>query len=164
MYVLSSVCEFLQSNSIFCQGFKKISFVKDILESCIKTIPILQKEFCPFFGLSRLTLCVCPTLKTHFEHRKWQVSVLFCFAWLYRTVAELWLLLPQYVSQCTEVRFASFLSGWFITAIVCSKSIGKETGKMHLCAVVERVAIINIKDAKGGILILVDNGPLGCYL
>ena len=31
---------------------------------------------------------------------------------------------------------------------------------MHLCAVVERVAIINIKDAKGGILILVDNGPL----
>ena len=33
--------------------------------------------------------------------------------------------------QCTEVRFASFLSGVFTT----NKSTGKETGKTHLCAV-----------------------------
>ena len=38
--------------------------------------------------------------------------------------------------QCTEVRFASFLSGGFITAIHSSKSTGKETGKTHLCALV----------------------------
>ena len=30
--------------------------------------------------------------------------------------------------QYTEVRFASFHSGGFITAIVCSKSTGKESG------------------------------------
>ena len=37
--------------------------------------------------------------------------------------------------QCTEVRFASFLSGGF-TTIVVNESTGKETGKTHLCAVV----------------------------
>ena len=35
--------------------------------------------------------------------------------------------------QSTEVRFASFLSGEFIT-VHSSKSTGKETGKTHLCA------------------------------
>ena len=39
------------------------------------------------------------------------------------------------ILQCTEVRFVSFLSGGFITAIHSSKSTGKETGKKHLCAV-----------------------------
>ena len=39
-------------------------------------------------------------------------------------------------SHCTEVRFVSFLSGGFITAIYghSSKYTGKETGKTHLCA------------------------------
>ena len=32
------------------------------------------------------------------------------------------------------MRFASFLSGGFITAIVVNLSTGKETGKTHLCA------------------------------
>ena len=32
------------------------------------------------------------------------------------------------------MRFASFLSGGFITAILCSKPTWKETGKSHLCA------------------------------
>jgi hypothetical protein len=32
-----------------------------------------------------------------------------------------------------EVRFASFLSGRFITVIVLSKSTVKETGKAHVC-------------------------------
>ena len=36
----------------------------------------------------------------------------------------------RYAKQCTEVRFASFLSGGFIAAIVV-----KETDKTHLCAV-----------------------------
>ena len=40
--------------------------------------------------------------------------------------------LPE--SQCTEVQFASFFSGGFITAI-SSKSTGEKTGKTHLCAV-----------------------------
>ena len=35
---------------------------------------------------------------------------------------------------CTEVRFATFLSGRFITAIVHRKFTGKETSKTHLCA------------------------------
>ena len=39
------------------------------------------------------------------------------------------------VDQSTEVRFASFLFGGFITAI-SSKSIAKETGKTHLCGLV----------------------------
>ena len=38
--------------------------------------------------------------------------------------------------HCTEVRFASFLSGGFITAIHSSKSTRKETGKTHLCGLV----------------------------
>ena len=37
--------------------------------------------------------------------------------------------------QCIEVHFASLLSVGFITFIHSSKSSGKETGKMHLCAV-----------------------------
>ena len=36
-------------------------------------------------------------------------------------------------NQCTEVRFASFLSGEF-TTIGSNKSTGKETDKTHLCA------------------------------
>ena len=36
------------------------------------------------------------------------------------------------MGQCTEVRFASLLSGGFTT---CNKSTRKETGKLHLCAV-----------------------------
>ena len=39
--------------------------------------------------------------------------------------------------QSTQVRFASFLSGGFITVICSSKSTGKETGETHLCAVLE---------------------------
>ena len=34
---------------------------------------------------------------------------------------------------CTEVRFASFLSGGFITAIAVNTLTGKETGKTRLC-------------------------------
>jgi hypothetical protein len=42
---------------------------------------------------------------------------------------------PELVStQCTEVRFASFLLGGFITIAVFNKFAGKETGKTHLCA------------------------------
>ena len=37
--------------------------------------------------------------------------------------------------QCTNVRFASFLSGGFTTRTVHNKSTGKKTGKTHLCVV-----------------------------
>ena len=37
------------------------------------------------------------------------------------------------VHNFTEVRFASFFSGGFITTIVSSKSTGKETVSTHLC-------------------------------
>jgi hypothetical protein len=40
------------------------------------------------------------------------------------------------------VRFASFFSGGFINASSI-KSIGKETGKMHLCEVVKVVFWLN---------------------
>ena len=47
--------------------------------------------------------------------------------------------------QYTEVRFASFLSGGFTTMHMCygsNKPTGKETGKMHLCALQETIAKI----------------------
>ena len=50
-------------------------------------------------------------------------------------------------SQFTEVHFASFLSGGFITAMHSSKSTGKETGKTQLCA---------LRRPKATILIILD--------
>ena len=37
--------------------------------------------------------------------------------------------------QCTEVRFASFLSGGFTANYGSNQSTGKETGKTQICAV-----------------------------
>ena len=45
----------------------------------------------------------------------------------------LWILPNWNLALCTEVRFSSFFSGGFITAIV-GKTTGKETGKTHVCA------------------------------
>ena len=47
--------------------------------------------------------------------------------------------------QRTEMRFASFLSGGFTTYYGSNKSTGKETGKTHLCAVVEIVDLVKVK-------------------
>ena len=38
-------------------------------------------------------------------------------------------------TQCTEVLFTNFLSGEFTRYYGSNKSTGKQTGKMHLCAV-----------------------------
>ena len=46
--------------------------------------------------------------------------------------------------HCTEVRFATFLSGGFTTMVYSNISTGKETGKTYLCALVPWVPYVDI--------------------
>ena len=58
---------------------------------------------------------------------------LYLFSNIFHCTGVLSMVWPQ-LGHCTVVRFASFLSGGFIIALVFSKSTGKETGKLHICA------------------------------
>ena len=59
------------------------------------------------------------------------------------------------MTQCTEVRFASFLSGW-IYYYGSNKSTGKETGKTHLCAVKDLFNSIEMNYFGGDCILLLE--------